>query len=246
MGDPRRFYYLLGLVPFAVYKLTLAFGLRRSKKKTDGLPEARLLYLRVFGAAGRAEKLFDLLSARWRHAGSIQLISATDIARGRFEPDEFLDFVSGKLTSTYISSEDDLDRRLALLPERSDPDARYRVNEFFCRADTWQRAVSRLAATSSLVIMDLRAFSANSRGCIFELSVLIDEVPLHRVALLIDRTTDEPLLRETLLGLWQFVNPRSPNAGSPARIRFIDLAHGYPGTVRHLVALGDEILAATA
>jgi hypothetical protein len=86
--------------------------------------------------------LFDLLAARWRYGGSIQLISATDVARGRFEPDEFLDFLSGRLGSAYISTGTDLDQRVAKLDLRPDPDGRYRVNEFFCRNDTWQQTVS--------------------------------------------------------------------------------------------------------
>jgi hypothetical protein len=243
MADRRPFHYLLGMLPFALYKMTVGYGLWRSKKRTDMLPEARLLYLRVFGSARRAESLFDVLAARWRHAGSIQLISATDMARGRFEPDEFLDFLNRKLADAYISSENDLERRLATLRHRSDPDGRYRVDEFFCRADTWQRTVSTLTATSSLVIMDLRDFTSDNKGCIFELSVLVDEVPLHRVALLIDQTTDERLLRHTLMDLWERVHPGSPNAGQTARIRFVDLANGYPAVVRYLVQLGDEVIA---
>ena len=209
-----------------------------------GMPEARLLYLRVFGSARRAERLFDLLAARWRHAGSIQLISATDIAREQYEPDEFLDFLNRKLANAYITTEDDLNQRLDALQKRPDPDGRYRVHEFFCRADTWQRTVSTLGAASTLVIMDLRGFTADNRGVIFELSVLIDEVPLNRVALLIDRSTDEPRLRLTLTDLWERVHPQSPNAGASARIRFVDLGGGYPAAVQHLVQLGDYIVAA--
>ena len=244
MGDRRPFYYLLGLVPFALYWITVNYGLKPIKTTSDVLPEASLLYLRVFGSARRTEKLFEVLAARWRHAGSIQLMSATDVARGRFEPDEFLDFVNGKLASTYISSDGDLAQRLAVLPRQCDPDGRYRVNEFFCRSDTWQRTVSRLAAESSLVVMDLRAFTANNKGCIFELSVLVDEVPFHRVALLIDWTTDEPLLRKTLTELCGRMRPQSPNAGHSARIRFVDLAQNYSAAVRHLIRLGDEVIAA--
>ena len=44
-------------------------------------------------------------------------------------------------------------------------------------------------AQSDLVAMDLRAFTAQKEGCIFELGALIDEVPLQRVVLLIDQTT---------------------------------------------------------
>ena len=211
-GRPQPFRYLLGLLPFALYKITVGYGLKRLAVRAEPLPKARLLFLRVFGSSSRSEKLFDLLAARWRYAGSIQLISATDVARGRFEPDEFLDFLSGRLASAFISTGADLDRRLAGLDLRCYPDGRYRVNEFFCRVDTWQQTVTRLMTQSDLVAMDLRAFTSERKGSIFELSALIDKVPLHRVVLLIDQTTDAPLLTQTLADLWQKMDPQSPNA----------------------------------
>ncbi len=98
------FCYLLGLLPFVLYKITVGYALKRLAAEAELLPEARLLFLRVFGSTKRSEKLFDLLSARWRYAGSIQLISAMDVARGRFEPDEFLHFVSERLANAYIGN----------------------------------------------------------------------------------------------------------------------------------------------
>jgi len=238
----KPFLYLLGLLPFAIYKIIVGYGLKRLAACAESQPKARLLFLRVFGSPSRSEKLFDLLAVRWRYAGSIQLISATDVARGRFEPDEFLDFLSGRLASAYISTATDLDRRVARLDLRPDPDGRYRVNEFFCRNNTWQQTVTRLMAQSDLVVMDLRAFTSERKGCIFELGALIDEVPLHRVVLLIDQTTDEPFLRRTLADLWQRMNLQSPNAnGGMARVRMIDLACGYPAAVHRLMQLGDEV-----
>jgi hypothetical protein len=169
MGSRRPFLYLLGLLPFLLYKITVKYGLRPLAARAEPLPKARLLFLRVFGSSSRSEKLLELLAARWRYAGSIQLISATDVARGRFEPDEFLVFVSGRLASSYISSGADLERRLAGLDHRPDPDGRYRVHEFFCRADTWQPTVTRLMAQSDLVVMTLRAFTSEKKGALFEL-----------------------------------------------------------------------------
>ena len=84
------------------------------------------------------------------------------MARGRFEPDELLDFLSGRLASAYITSRADVDRRLAGHDLRPDPEGRYRVNEFFCRADTWQPTVTKLMEQSDLVAMDLRAESGRS------------------------------------------------------------------------------------
>jgi hypothetical protein len=244
MGDSNRFRYLLGLLPFALYKITVGYGLKRLAARAETLPTARLLFLRVFGSPSRSERLFDLLAGRWRYAGSIQLISATDVARGRFEPDEFLDFLSGRLASAYISSDTDLDQRVAGLDLRPDPDGRYRVNEFFCRNDTWQQTVTKLMTQSDLVAMDLRAFTSERKGAIFELGALINEVPLHRVALLIDQTTDEPLLRRTIADLWQRMKSQSPNAhGRIARVRMLDLACGYRVAARRLMQLGDEVIA---
>jgi hypothetical protein len=244
MGGNNRFRYLLGLLPFALYKITVGYGLKRFAARAETLPRARLLFLRVFGSPSRSERLFDLLAGRWRYAGSIQLISATDVARGRFEPDEFLDFLSGRLANAYISTGADLERHVAGLDLRPDPDGRYRVNEFFCRNDTWQQTVTKLMTQSDLVAMDLRAFTSERKGSVFELGALIDEVPLHRVALLIDQTTDEPLLRRTLADLWQRMKPQSPNAyGGIVRVRMIDLACGYRAAVRRLMQLGDELIA---
>jgi hypothetical protein len=71
---------------------------------------------------------------------------------------------------------------------------------------------------------------------------LIDEVPLHRVTLLIDKTTAEHLLRQTLADLSRNMNPRSPNAsGGSAGVRMIDLACGYPVAVHRLLQIGDEL-----
>ena len=242
-GADKEFVYLLGLLPFLLYKLTVGLGLNPLARRAEPIPKAHLLFLRVFGSSSRSERLFDLLAARWRYAGCIHLISAMDVARARFEPDEFIDFLSGRLGNAYINSDADLDRRLAALRLRPDPDGRYRVNEFFCRSDTWQKTVTRLMAQSDLVVMDLRGLTSERRGSIFELGILIDELPLNRVVLLTDKTTDDLLLRQTLSDLWRNMSARSPNAdGGIGRVRMIDLACGYSFAVRRLFQISDRLL----
>lgn len=99
-------------------------------------------------------------------------------------------------------------------------------------------------AQSDVVAMDLRAFTASSAGVIFELGALIDILPISRVALLVDRTTDEPLLRRILSDRWLNMSPDSPNALTrSATARIIDLAGGYPAAVGRLLRLGDDVLA---
>ena len=245
MGLGPRFAYLLGLAPFALYKLVLWYGFGRFVMPAHPLPNARLLFLRVFGSARRSEKLLDLLLARWRYAGSVYLISGTDLARSRFEPDEFLDFISGRFTKRYINSSSDVEARLAETSPAADPDGRYRVHEYFCRADVWQETVKRLMERSDLAVMDLRGFTPQRRGCVFELGALIDNLSLDRVVLLIDRTTDMSLLKQTLETLWENMAPSSPNrsTGRPS-VTMLDLQGGYRRAVNRLLIIGDRVMSA--
>ncbi len=154
----------LGLLAFAAYRLVVSFGMRPLARGAGAQPNARLLLLRVFGAQRRSERLFDLLGARWRYRGSIQLIGGTDLATTTLEPHEFLDFLSGRLARNFIRGRADLERRVADLDLRPDPDGRFRVNDLFCDGGAWQMAVARLMAQSDVVLMDLRGFSAAQSG----------------------------------------------------------------------------------
>lgn len=201
-----------GLVAFACYKLvTLAgFALLRRRAGSD-ISAPMLLLLRVFALGRRSERFFDAFSKWWRRSGSISLIAGPDLITAVVEPHEFLDFVSGRLSRQFVQGEADLERRLADLDRQPDPDGRYRVNEFFCHADTWQMTMRQLAKESDAVLMDLRSFSYTNQGCLYELEQLLDIVDLERVAFLVDETTDRPFLEGTLQRLWQRVDRESPN-----------------------------------
>ena len=58
--------------------------------------------------------------------------------------------------------------------------------------------LSRLVRESDAVLMDLRGFTRDNAGCVFELKELARMVPLERVVFVIDRRTDETLLMQTL------------------------------------------------
>jgi len=203
---------LAGLAGFFAYKLAAiaGFAVLGAGRRADE-PNHRLLLLRVFGARERSERLVARAGARWRHVGSIQLIAGTDLATANLEPHEFLDFLRGRLGERYIGDADSLERRLAGMDLRPDADGRYRVNEFFCRDDTWKATLGRLAQSSDVVLMDLRGFSRENQGCIFELNALVAAVPLDRVVLAVDATTDETLLRQVLDQAWAALPAGSPN-----------------------------------
>jgi hypothetical protein len=169
--------------------------------------------LRVFRGDRRAERLFDDFARRWRYVGSIEMIGGEDLALRNVGPVDFVRFLSGALRRQFIRSPGDLAARLEELDdERPDPDGRWRAEHFFCYADSWRPVMRTLATRCDVVLMDLRGFGPANQGCIFELHELVAAVPLDRIALLVDATSDLGLLREVLEAAWAGVRIGSPNA----------------------------------
>ena len=166
----------------------------------------------MFGFRRRSSRLFDLLGARWRYAGSIQFIAAPDLATKSVGPDKFLAFLSGRLPRLFIKSREDLDRRITELDVRPDVDGRFRVDEFFCTGDFWRAAVQRLMEDADLVVMDLRGFASCHQGCIFEIKLCSTLCPCQRSVFLIDGTIKLPFLEEILRERWHMISSDSPNA----------------------------------
>jgi hypothetical protein len=184
---------------FAVYKLVVLAGLalRRRVVGSTGAPP-RLLLLRVFARGRQRRTFFDAFTEPWRFAGPVQLIAGLDLAGSTIEPHEFLDFVGGRLSRRFIASEADLERRLAETSHVRDHDGRYRVADFFCQDDTWRSVLRRLVGDSDAVLMDLRGFGPASKGCVFEIEELLMVVPLGRIVLVVDKSTDKTFLQRTL------------------------------------------------
>ena len=205
-------WYSAGLVAFLVYKITVMAGFK-SSASANGRPAApiNLLFLRVFSLGKRSEQVFDAISAHWRYLGSVRMIAGPDLAVTTVEPHEFLEYLSGKIDQAFIANADVLERRIAELDSGVDFDGRYRVNDFFCYDDTWKMVLSRLVKKNDAVFMDVRGFSPNNAGVVFELNELINVVPLERVVLAFDQTTDTAFLNNTIKQLWASMRTDSPN-----------------------------------
>ncbi|MGH7851884.1 MAG: hypothetical protein ACREP3_00465, partial [Candidatus Binatia bacterium] len=226
---------LSGLVAFAAFKIiaALGFSLLRARRH----PAApRLLLLRVFALGRRSERLYDALGKHWRTSGSIQMIAGPDLATTTVEPHEFLDFLTGKLARRFIDSGQTLDLRIEQMDLKADSDARYRVTEFFCHDDTWKITLARLAGESDAVLMDLRGFSQNNAGCIFEINELFSLVPLQRVVFVIDESTDQQYMRDTMQHAWRQIKERSPNRRAGAgQISLVQLSSLNGGEMHSLL-----------
>ena len=84
--------------------------------------------------------------------------------------------------------------------------------------------------------MDLRGFSADNAGVIYELNELINVMPVARIVLLVDRTTDIAFLKETLKHCWSNMRPDSPNRGiSKATLTACEVAAERQLEVAHVL-----------
>lgn len=165
-----------------------------------GTRPAELLLLRVFGHRQRSR---HLLGQRWNFSGPISLIAAPDLAATNLEPDELLQFWRLRLRSLFVANAADLRQRLESFDACPDPDGRYRVNEFFCYDNTWRATVHALIQRSDAILMDLRGFGEEHRGCQFELGLLLAQAPLPSIVLLVDGSTKLDLLTNLLAKLWR-------------------------------------------
>jgi hypothetical protein len=223
------------ILPFVMFKIAAHAGFVRLGRVKD--PPRPLLLLRVFSLGDRSRQLFGALAMRWRYLGPIRLISGPDLAAETVEPNEFLDFVSGRLSRHFVDDADGLSRQIATLHASPDFDGRYRVDELFCHDDTWELAVRALIAQNPFVLMDLRHFSASNSGCTFEVAELVRSAPLDRIVFVVDGTTDDSFLRATFADAWARLDDASPNrtATDPC-VRLFRLDSLKPWTIRSLVA----------
>ena len=171
---------------YLLFDFVLAQALQLANPDRKRPPRRTLLLLRVFGHTTRTEGLLDRIAARWRLFGPVTMIAGPDVVGRTLDPGDFLRFASGDIASTFVTSREDLDRRLATLDLDADPDGRYRFHEFCCRDTTWKATVVELIDRADAVVMDLRGFAPGRAGVEFELRQLTARLPGGRVVLVVD------------------------------------------------------------
>ena len=209
----------IGVLAFVILKAADITGRRVLMLRRNGIASARprrALLLRAFSRSSQNEKLIDALAKHWRYIGSLLLFTGPDLATTTVKPHDFLDFLSGRLRRRFITTTAALERHLAQLDEQPDPDGRFRINDFFCYEDTWQMVVRRLVKEVDATIIDLRGFTGAQTGCVFEIQLVINTVPLERVVTVVDRTTNEPAVLAVAVDAWANLDVNSPNAGCPS------------------------------
>jgi hypothetical protein len=214
---------LAGGLAFVAGKAMMTWVGRRSGTIDAPGPPRGLVFLRVFSLGARSDRLFDAVARYWRHIGSIDLITGPDIAHSTVQPHQLLDFLAGRLATHFIVDAETLDTRMRQRDTMPDGDGWFRVNNFFCHADTWEQVLPRLVQGGTVVLMDLRNFSADNAGCVHELRHLVGFVPLRRCVLVVDDSTDRAFLDRTLDEAWQAMPAQSPNRS--AQLGALNLHH---------------------
>jgi hypothetical protein len=139
------------------------------------------------------------------------MIAGPDLATATLEPHEFLDSLRRRLSRQFVADAPDLQLRLARLDLEPDPDGRYRVNEPFCHDDTWRPTVQALGPPQRLRPARSARLYRRRHGVTYEISQLVELVPLRRVLVLTDDSTDYNFLRTVLDTAWRRGGPASPN-----------------------------------
>jgi hypothetical protein len=220
-------------VAFVAYKSVLTVGYKLLH--TDSNLGLGLTFLRVFNLGRRSDALFDVVAKYWRHIGSVQMITGPDMARSMVQPHQFLDFLSGKLSSHFVRDQRTLEHSLQERDRGPDPDGRFRINSLFCHADSWRPALPYLVQQGDTVLMDLRSFSAENFGCIHELEYLAQHVEIDRCVFVVDATTNAPFLNQKLKEIWEQLRSGSPNYAHPVDdAMFYHLRSGL-GEIQQLV-----------
>ena len=71
-----------------------------------------------------------------------------------------------------------------------------------------------MLAGSDVVLMDLRGFTPERKGCAYEIGELIDHFPIDRVLFLVSKDADTAAIYELIRQRWSRMCPESPNRGA--------------------------------
>ncbi len=199
--------FLLGLASgivaaYGTLFFVMGFTLRRQVSANKPL---QLLALWVFNTGNNLVSILSGIGLLWRFLGTIQFLRG-----GEFTVD---------LESLMKKKEADL---IADTPEKLESGLRsfqyvpgwsgsYVTNTLLCGDAVWKPAIHALLRKADAVAMSLFGFSKSNQGCLYELGLLLDTFPIHRVLFLVDETTDLDFLLDTLRQSWECMATDSPN-----------------------------------
>ncbi|MAW94517.1 MULTISPECIES: hypothetical protein [unclassified Leeuwenhoekiella] len=116
-----------------------------------------------------------------------------------------------QVSKSFIKNQEHLDARLEKLKRvpRSF-DHTYKSMPTMCYDNTWKLAVATYTQLADAVLMDLRGFSEERKGCAYEVDFLFDNVAVEKVVFLIQPDTVDIVTR-LIEERWEYLKVKSPN-----------------------------------
>jgi hypothetical protein len=171
----------------------------------------RLLMLRVFGSP-EFDDLVELIGP-WRRVGMIGQLEGFDTVGANPEVQKAVE--SGDVDRAIAMDMEQVRAQMAMATAETDQDLLFRRHSFQCSMNTWQEAIQAMMDQADVIVMDLSSFSEKNQGSAWELRQLLNRVPLSRVTVLINQSTEIDCVRRILDAKAMEMSTTSPNASNP-------------------------------
>jgi hypothetical protein len=204
---PHAYFAATALLFLVAHWLGMEWACSKMMKDLPVPVPQDLLLLRVFGSP--AYRDLAQLIGPWLKVGNIVQLEGPDTVAESQELQAAVE--AGNVDQALVNSLSDVEKRMANLSAEPDPALHFRRLTFQCTNAVWQSAIQFVLARVDAVMIDLSDFAFEHQGSAWELGQLLDRVPLRKVTLLVNDSTDLNCLRKILDAAKQTMAPTSPN-----------------------------------
>lgn len=197
----------LAFVNMAIYFISIQKNRRKIEKLFPYRPPFNLLALRVFGSSHLNN--FLTLIHDWRYFGTMNRLDGPDTVgmNSRY----FTSFLKGKINDAIVEDEQELANEFRQFSLKPDGDLLFSVNSMQCTNNTWKEAIQKMIDDADVIVLDFSNLNQKRQGISYELKKLVEEVPLQKILLLVDDSTDRNILDNLLQDFISNLPYTSPN-----------------------------------
>lgn len=94
-------------------------------------------------------------------------------------------------------------------------DLTYKNLDMYCFDNTWKSAVAAFVAATDVVLMDLRGYSEQNKGCELEVNYLFDTTPINRIVFLVNGENNMQAVEDLVCTAWKRLHATSLNLATP-------------------------------
>ena len=121
-----------------------------------------------------------------------------------------------RIPADFASSSAHISKRLQTLLRRPrEWTLMFRDLHMYCFDNTWRLAVEAFVESADVVLMDLRGYTEERRGCEYEVDFIFDAIEVDRIVFLVDKKSDLEAVRQLLVDRWEHLKVESPNLSKP-------------------------------